>query len=131
MNIFGEIIYYAFTALYIYTAIVVLTAILLENRNPVKTIGWIMIMILLPIVGIILYIFFGQDLRRKKIIANKLSYPAISSKYIYNIQKLNETNIPIRFQKLAYLLNSNGQSPLSSNNKIDVYTTGKDAFKSL
>ena len=131
MNIFGEIIYYAFTALYIYTAIVVLTAILLENRNPVKTIGWIMIMILLPIVGIILYIFFGQDLRRKKIFENKLCYPAISSKYIYNIQKLNETNIPIRFQKLAYLLNSNGQSPLSSNNKIDVYTTGKDAFKSL
>ncbi|MBR5825250.1 MAG: PLDc N-terminal domain-containing protein, partial [Paludibacteraceae bacterium] len=51
MELFWQILYYSFTALYVYTALVVLTAILLENRNPVKTLGWIMVMILFPIVG--------------------------------------------------------------------------------
>ena len=54
MELFWQILYYAFTALYVYIAIVVLTAIVSENRNPVKTLGWIMIMILLPVVGITL-----------------------------------------------------------------------------
>ena len=84
MELFWQIVYYAFTALYVYAALVVLTAILLENRNPVKTLGWIMIMILFPIVGIVLYIFLGQDLRRKNIIGNKLRFPNLNVSMLYS-----------------------------------------------
>ncbi len=124
MELFWQIVYYGFTALYVYIALVVLTAILMENRSPVKTLGWIMIMILLPIVGIILYVFLGQDLRRKKIINNKLRFPNlnISSRY---------WDAPERFGKVASLLEETAGARLSDDNKVDVFTTGADAFKSL
>jgi cardiolipin synthase len=124
MELFWQILYYAFTALYVYIAIVVLTAIVSENRNPVKTLGWIMIMILLPIVGIILYIFLGQDLRRKKIIANKLRFPNLDVHRFYG-ERLE------KFEKVAALLSETDGARVVDGNKVDVFTTGVDAFKSL
>ena len=124
MELFWQILYYAFTALYVYIAIVVLTAIVSENRNPVKTLGWIMIMILLPVVGIILYIFLGQDLRRKKIIANKLRFPNLDVHRFYG-ERLE------KFEKVAALLSETDGAHVVDGNKVDVFTTGVDAFKSL
>lgn len=124
MELFWQIVYYAFTALYVYAALVVLTAILLENRNPVKTLGWIMIMILFPIVGIVLYIFLGQDLRRKKIIGNKLRFPNLNVSMRYSDE-------PERFAKVANLLSETDGAQVSRGNNVEVFTTGADAFKSL
>jgi len=38
--------------------------IILDNRNPVKTIAWILILSFLPWVGLIFYFFFGRSTRR-------------------------------------------------------------------
>ena len=96
----------------------------MENRNPVKTLGWIMIMILLPIVGIVLYVFFGQNLRRKKIINNKLKFPNpnISMRYF---------DAPERLDKVASLLVETAGACVTDGNNVEVFTTGVDAFKSL
>lgn len=38
----------------------IISAILIENRNPTKTVAWILVIIFLPFVGIVIYYFFGQ-----------------------------------------------------------------------
>ncbi|MCI0920170.1 cardiolipin synthase [Sphingobacterium rhinopitheci] len=38
----------------------VISTILIENGNPTKTIAWILVIVFLPLVGLILYYFFGQ-----------------------------------------------------------------------
>lgn len=38
----------------------VISAIMIENRNPTKTIAWILVIIFLPFLGLIFYYFFGQ-----------------------------------------------------------------------
>ena len=40
------------------------------KRNPYKTIAWLLIFIVFPIGGYILYSFFGRDLRREKVYKN-------------------------------------------------------------
>lgn len=49
----------------------VLITILLENRNPVKSVSYIMILIFVPILGLIVYYFFGRDLRKQQIFKQK------------------------------------------------------------
>ncbi|MGE4587178.1 MAG: PLDc N-terminal domain-containing protein, partial [Mangrovibacterium sp.] len=44
---------------YLLTVIFIATLIVLENRSPIKTISWILVLILLPFAGIIIYLFFG------------------------------------------------------------------------
>lgn len=40
--------------------------IVLKNRNPVKTLSYIFVLAVLPIVGLLVYYFFGQDYRKDK-----------------------------------------------------------------
>lgn len=42
-----------------------------ENRNPVKTLAWCLILIFLPVIGIVLYILFGMDTRDKRLIKDE------------------------------------------------------------
>ena len=47
--------------LYLITVVFIAFLIILENRNPEKTISWILVLILLPFIGIVIYLFFGQE----------------------------------------------------------------------
>lgn len=42
----------------------VISTILIENRNPTKTIAWMLVIIFVPFFGLVLYYFFGQKFVR-------------------------------------------------------------------
>ena len=60
-----------FTILYGITAVAVVGVVVSENRNPVKTLAWITVLVLLPVAGIVLYIFFGRSLKHVRMISRK------------------------------------------------------------
>ena len=51
-------------------AVFISTVLILRKQDPVKTLSWIMVLILLPYIGILLYLFVGQNFRKKKIYNN-------------------------------------------------------------
>ena len=57
-----------FLAFYVYVILSSITVILLENRNPAKSLSWILVLIFLPGVGLVLYIAIGQDYRKQKFV---------------------------------------------------------------
>ena len=50
--------WYWIPLLLLYTGVI--STILIENGNPTKTIAWILVIFFIPVVGMILYYFFGQ-----------------------------------------------------------------------
>src|SRR5690606_30635921 len=44
----------------------VIATVLIENRNPTKTISWVLVIVFLPFVGLILYYLFGQKFSKVK-----------------------------------------------------------------
>ena len=60
-----------FTILYGITAVAIVGVVVSENRNPVKTLAWITVLVLLPVAGIVLYIFFGRSLKHVRMISRK------------------------------------------------------------
>ena len=61
----------AFDIVYFGAIISTIVVIILDNRNPVKTMAWILILLFLPIVGLFFYFFFGRSQRRERIIGQK------------------------------------------------------------
>ena len=51
----------------LYIGTIVAMTIILENRDPARTVTWLLIFILLPGVGLIIYAVFGRNLRKIKI----------------------------------------------------------------
>ncbi|MBP7497196.1 MAG: PLDc N-terminal domain-containing protein, partial [Bacteroidales bacterium] len=62
-----NIVSYPFNIIYVLVIIFIIILLILENGSPTKTIAWILIFILLPLVGFILYFFFGRNFRKEKI----------------------------------------------------------------
>jgi cardiolipin synthase len=59
-SIFNEIFTVAFNLLYFLIIIGTIMIVVLDNRNPVKTMAWVLVLFFLPIVGLIFYFFFGH-----------------------------------------------------------------------
>lgn len=98
----------AFDIVYFGAIISTIVVIILDNRNPVKTMAWILILLFLPIVGLVFYFFFGRSQRRERIIGQK-SYDRLLKKpmaeywrktvrmYLKNMPALsNFSSIPIK-----------------------------------
>ncbi|MFI3296620.1 MAG: cardiolipin synthase [bacterium] len=127
LDILYYILYTFFVALYVY----VIFVILMENRNPIKTLAWIMLMMIVPMVGVLLFLIVGRNYRRTKLLIKRTGRVPKPKSNIYDFDKLSESGVPIRFQKLIRLLNSNSGSRLSVSNDVEVYAEGSAIFNSL
>ena len=57
--------------LYVGAVVTTIAVVILDNRNPVKTLSWVLILAFLPLVGLVFYYFFGRDTRKEKLIGKK------------------------------------------------------------
>ena len=64
-SIFNEIFAVAFNVLYFVIIIGTIFIVILDNRNPVKTMAWVLVLFFLPIVGLVFYFFFVICTRRR------------------------------------------------------------------
>ena len=56
-----EYVYWIAVAVYAVVVIGTMIAVIMDNRQPVKTMVWILALIFLPLLGVILYFFFGKN----------------------------------------------------------------------
>ncbi len=64
-----QILTYLFLGIYSLTVIGVILVTISDNRNPLKTLPWIIVLLLLPGLGLLFYFFFGQNLSKQRIIS--------------------------------------------------------------
>lgn len=57
---------------YSIVAVVLIVNVMLKNRDSIKTLAWVMVLLFLPVLGMLLYFFFGRDKRREKLIGKRL-----------------------------------------------------------
>ncbi len=122
-------------AAYAISILVVIILIMLENRSPLKAISWILVLMLLPGLGIIFYVFFGQNLRKEKIIARKglKNHDLLSSIAHSQNHKLSEGNLIESPEvdgnlRLVQMLLNNSSSIITVGNKVKVLNNGKETF---
>lgn len=119
-----------FQILYVVTALGTMIVVISENRNPLKTISWVLILLLLPLVGLIIYYFFGQDNRKKRLISGKM-HKRLNRRSIGRKELMDTFNPPAEYKGLVNLLNRMKASPLYGGTRITFYSDGKDKLKAL
>ena len=116
--------------LYCLTIIGLVILILLENRNPLKTIPWVIVLIFIPGIGLIVYYFFGRDNRRLRSITRRM-YKKFKKQIRIDYQPQDVSIVPENFLPLAKLLNNSNYSAISEGSLISFFTNGKDKFEAL
>lgn len=121
-----------FIALYVYTLISTISVLLLENRNPVKSLSWVLVLLFLPGLGLFLYLIFGQNFRKQKTISKKsLRFAANRPHVSFDIDRLNSNLMDNNQVNLIRLLYTNSDAKAYPNNKIDILSDGKTTFDAM
>lgn len=126
------------SAIFLITSIAIALIIILEKRSPYRTVAWILILAVLPIVGLVFYLFFGQDYRKRKIFSRKGlkevgKLRGLISKQLRQIGKkhLNTDPAVAEKEKLISLLLKNSNSLLTTGNKVEILNNGEATFRAI
>ena len=123
-------LYYALYLIYAITIIGTIIVVILENRNPVKSIAWIVVLISLPFVGLIFYLFFGQDFRRHRMISRK-SKRKLRKGDFYPAVEISKLNLSEDSKQIIRLCSSMGQMTFYPDNEVEIFISGKEKFERL
>lgn len=109
-----------------------------EKRDPSKTTTWVLLLIMLPVVGLVLYIFFGQNRRKEKLFNRKELQDLEQIEYFSYSQivkfRTNRDNLSPKIQNyltnMTLLLN-NSKALLTEYNNITIFQEGATVFDSI
>lgn len=126
------------TVLYLFTVVFIAILIILENRNPEKTISWILVLVLLPLIGIVVYLFFGQEYRKTKMYSRKglKDLEKLRKLTLEQLDNLPENHFQISDKlyvkkRLMNLLLSNSNAILTNNNEVQILRNGAETFPEI
>lgn len=118
-------------ALYWLIVLSVVLIIISQNRNPIKALPWILVVLLLPVAGLVLYIFLGEDLRHVRIIDRRI-YSRITHIPFALQDKLLRGHAQQEYTTpLRRLMRNVADSPLLPYEDLSIYTTGKAKYEVL
>lgn len=125
-------IYLGWILLALYAVIILgtMTAVLLDNRQPEKTMAWILVLIFIPVGGIILYSFFGRNTRKEKAISNQ-SLDQLTKRSMLGFVEQADLHLPKEHAALIRLLSNEGRALPFKNNSVGIFTDGYGFFLSL
>lgn len=126
-----EVTSFLIVALYSFTIFTTIFMMLLENRNPVKTIAWIVVLLLFPVAGLIIYIFFGKSFRKKLLIFRRSLDKWNAKVTLVENDPLLVKSFPVQFRNMAYLALNNSNASLYVNNQVHIFTNGTDLFDDM
>ncbi|MDE5944957.1 MAG: PLDc N-terminal domain-containing protein, partial [Rikenella sp.] len=130
-----SIVIYALVVFYFLVVIATVWNVVHERRDPVRALSWIAVVVLLPFIGMVLFIFFGQDYRKQKIFNRKeikdlKQFENLSYKQLREIDNFSNPEVASNREIITLLLNNN-KSLLTTNNRLAVLNDGRETFASL
>lgn len=120
---------------YMLMIIATVYTVLHERRDPVRAVTWIAVLVLVPVGGLVVFIFFGQNYRKQKIFnrkeLNELSLiEAFSKSQIREIDDMKDEDISYNRHIIKLLLN-NSKSILTLDNDVEILNNGHETFDSI
>ena len=128
--IWSHVFMAAFYILYFAVIITTVFVVILDNRNPVKTMAWILVLFFLPVAGLVFYLFFGRSTRREHLISRK-GYARLTKRPMAEYQTQVSLHAPIEKQTLMnFFSHVNGALPFGGN-RTTVYIDGASMLADL
>lgn len=123
-------VYWTLFGAYTGTIVSIIGIILSENRNPLKSLAWITVLMLFPVGGVILYIFFGRSIKNTHMISRR------------NRRRLRELTIPVQTEpdlsglstesrQQVMLARSLTGSLFHPGNSVRIFGDGQEKFDTL
>lgn len=123
-------IHWIYLLLYMAIMIPAIITVLMDNRQPAKTMAWILVLAFMPFVGIIFYIFFGQNTRKERLISDR-SMDQLTKRSMLEFAEQENLHIPANNKPLMNLFTNQNWAFPFKDNQVDIFTDGYEFIFSL
>ena len=116
----------------VYQVIVILTIIhvVLDNRQPAKTMAWALVIWFVPVVGIVFYLFFGVNTRKERLISQR-SLDMLSKRSMLEFVEQRDLRLPEEYKPIIDLFVSENFSLPFKGSEVKIHTDGYSFFHAL
>jgi cardiolipin synthase len=104
--------------------------VVLDNRQPAKTMAWALVIYFLPIFGVIAYIFFGVNRRKERFISRR-SMDMLTRRSMLEFVEQRHTELPVAYESTINLFSRQSYSMPFINRQTDILTSGYEFFPLL
>ena len=119
---------YLLLTLYTLTVVGVILIIISENRNPLKSMPWLIVLLLAPFAGLVLYFFFGHNLSKHRSLTRRMR------KQLHAHQPAGQPTpappLPPQFEALGRLLTAAHALP-HGGTRFECYSDGQSKMSAL
>lgn len=110
--------------------IIAIVHVLMDNRQPAKTMAWALVIYFVPVLGIVLYIFFGINTRKERLVSER-SLNQLTKRSMLEFVVQQDLRLPEEHkQTIDLFVNQNLALPFKDN-AVDIYTDGYSFFPAL
>ena len=92
--------------------------------------AWVMVLIFMPVIGIVLYFFFGQNTRKEKYISQR-SMDQLTKRSMFEFAEQQNLVLPEEHGVLIKLFASQNWALPFKNNEAEIHTDGYEFFNAL
>lgn len=125
-----DYIYWLFYVAYVAIDIIVMLKVVMDNRQPSKTMAWLLVLWAVPFVGILLYFFFGQNTRKERLISER-SLSQLTKRSMFEYIEQKNLRLPESHRPLMMLFKNQSMALPFKDNEVTIYTSGYEFFPSL
>ncbi len=123
-------IHWIFIVLYAMVIVSIMLTVLMDNRQPAKTMAWVLVLLFVPVVGIVFYIFFGQNTRKMRLISQR-SLDQLSKRQMLEFVEQRDLRVPEQYRSLVRLFTNQSLALPFKDNDVEFYTDGYNYFSAL
>lgn len=120
---------------YLVVLILVCLRVIYETRSTTKALAYLLLVIFIPVIGILFYLTFGTNYRKRKIYSKKLIADESQARKLredilqYSKQTFDLGGDALQSSKeLAYMLVKDSGSALTANNNVKLLINGENKF---
>ena len=125
-----EWLYVGILLAYLCTVFSIIWVVISENRNPVRSLAWITVLLMVPIFGVVLYTFFGRSLKSTMMLKQRLR--RLGAQEMSAIEVKNANVEPLAStQQIIHLAENMCRAYYSKGNKVEIFTDGSKKFDVL
>ena len=111
-------------------AIAAIIHVVMDNRQPAKTMAWALVIYFVPFFGITAYLFFGINTRRERMVSRR-SMDQLTRRSMFSFAEQQNLQLPEQHKPLIDLFINQSSSLPFNNNRVELLTSGYEFFPRL